>query len=335
MITRDTYNHLLQLLFIVFSCQCSIATAQPLSSVNSFAYQLQDVNPSAMQNSTYDLIIMDYSSDGSSKREYSRDTIRSIAGGKQGRIIVSYLSIGEAEDYRFYFRKKWVARKKKAVCKVRLTKDAPAWLDKPNPDFCNNYKTKYWDRHWKRILFGRRTGNNKSYLDRIIDSGFDGVFLDIIDGYEYWRYEKPKHQRRRTAARDMALLVIQISEYARITRGVSSFVVIPQNGAGILDELSTDLRARYLAAIDAIGAEDTFYYGDADENNSLNLQEDAIANLTEFTSAGKKVFAIDYLTDLDKISDFKKRACDAGFIPQVSLRTLDSLSALMLNGCSP
>lgn len=36
--------------------------------------------------------------------------------------------------------------------------------------------------HVKRIF-----GSEDSYLDKIIDQGFDGVYLDIIDAYEYYQ----------------------------------------------------------------------------------------------------------------------------------------------------
>jgi len=29
-------------------------------------------------------------------------------------------------------------------------------------------------------------GNNNSYLKKILDAGFDGVYLDIIDAFEYF-----------------------------------------------------------------------------------------------------------------------------------------------------
>jgi len=31
---------------------------------------------------------------------------------------------------------------------------------------------------WQAIIF--------EYEDRILNAGFDGVYLDIIDGFEYW-----------------------------------------------------------------------------------------------------------------------------------------------------
>jgi cysteinyl-tRNA synthetase len=88
-------------------------------------------------------------------------------GGK--RIVVSYMSIGEAENYRYYWRQEWNQKR-------------PAWLDAENPNWSGNFKVKYWDVEWQKIIYG----NDDSYLKKIIDAHFDGVYLDIIDAFEYY-----------------------------------------------------------------------------------------------------------------------------------------------------
>jgi cysteinyl-tRNA synthetase len=79
------------------------------------------------------------------------------------------MSVGEAEDYRYYWRSEW-------------KKDPPGWLDEENPEWEGNYKVHYWDTEWHSILY-RSEG---AYIDRILDAGFDGVYLDLIDAYEYY-----------------------------------------------------------------------------------------------------------------------------------------------------
>ena len=46
-------------------------------------------------------------------------------------MIIAYLSIGEAEDYRFYWNKK-----------------KPNWIVKEN----ENWEGKYWSPEWKSII---------------------------------------------------------------------------------------------------------------------------------------------------------------------------------------
>jgi len=79
------------------------------------------------------------------------------------------MSIGEAEDYRYYWQSGWKVGN-------------PSFLDKENPNWKGNYKVRYWDKDWQNIIYG----NDNSYLKKILDAGFDGVYLDIIDGFEYF-----------------------------------------------------------------------------------------------------------------------------------------------------
>jgi cysteinyl-tRNA synthetase len=85
------------------------------------------------------------------------------------RPVIAYMSIGEAEEYRYYWQTEWET-------------NPPAWLAGENPDWLGNYKVNYWNENWQDIIFG----NSDSYCKRILDAGFDGVYLDIIDAFEYF-----------------------------------------------------------------------------------------------------------------------------------------------------
>lgn len=86
-------------------------------------------------------------------------------GGR--RLVLAYLSVGEAADYRPYWQKHWAAKR-------------PDWLAQPNPAWPDSYRVKYWSRPWRRILYG----SADAYLDEIIDAGFDGAFLDVMDAWQ-------------------------------------------------------------------------------------------------------------------------------------------------------
>jgi cysteinyl-tRNA synthetase, unknown class len=85
------------------------------------------------------------------------------------RLVVCYLSIGEAEDYRYYWQEAW-------------SSSHPDWLELENPNWEGNYKVQYWAQGWQEIIFG----NDSSYLKRIVAAEFDGVYLDIVDAFEYF-----------------------------------------------------------------------------------------------------------------------------------------------------
>jgi cysteinyl-tRNA synthetase len=88
-------------------------------------------------------------------------------GGK--RMVISYMSIGEAEDYRYYW-------------KAEYNSSPPDWLHDENKNWPGNYKVRYWLQSWKDIIFG----SSDAYLDKLLAAGFDGAYLDIIEGYEYF-----------------------------------------------------------------------------------------------------------------------------------------------------
>ena len=41
---------------------------------------------------------------------------------------------------------------------------------------------KYWDPEWQKIIYG----NDASYAKKLIDAGFNGAYLDIIDAFSYF-----------------------------------------------------------------------------------------------------------------------------------------------------
>ncbi len=117
----------------------------------------------------YDLLIMDlFFNDGSAFTASEIDQLKTKANGAK-RMVICYMSIGEAEDYRYYWQPVWSII-------------PPLWLSAENPDWPGNYKVKYWNADWQRIIYG----NDSSYLKKIIDAGFDGAYLDIIDAFEFY-----------------------------------------------------------------------------------------------------------------------------------------------------
>jgi cysteinyl-tRNA synthetase, unknown class len=147
-----------------------------LSQVKNFLYLINPSNYStkndfiaAVTSTNYDLLIMDlYFSDGNPFTAAEISQLKNKANGGK-RMIISYMSIGEAEDYRYYWQSKWSSSK-------------PSWLDKENPNWAGNYKVKYWEKDWQNIIYG----NDGSYVKKILDANFDGVYLDIIDAFEFY-----------------------------------------------------------------------------------------------------------------------------------------------------
>lgn len=126
----------------------------------------------AVQNTNYDLIITDiFHYEDINTEEFTLSEITKLKIKKDGtsRLVIAYMSIGEAEDYRYYWKRTW-------------NSNPPSWMEKENPHWEGNYKVRYWEKEWQNIIYG----NDSSYLKKILDAGFDGVYLDLIDAYEYF-----------------------------------------------------------------------------------------------------------------------------------------------------
>jgi len=124
---------------------------------------------SALDATRFDVFIIDAFFDGDvSLTDADIAELQTKPGGAR-RLVIAYMSIGEAEDYRFYWGDDWKT-------------GSPGWLEDENSNWGGNYVVRYWDPEWKQIIYG----DADSYLARIIAAGFDGVYLDIIDAYEYF-----------------------------------------------------------------------------------------------------------------------------------------------------
>lgn len=277
------------------------APAAVPTQIRSWAYQLADIDPKVIEGLDVDLVVIDYSRDGEDATAFTPANLARMqqrpGGGR--KLVISYMSIGEAEDYRYYWRPEW-----------QRAASRPAWLDDLNPDWEGNYKVRYWDPEWQSVILGDPT----AYLDKIIAAGFDGVYLDIVDAFEYWE-EKGEGGNARAA---MIAFVGRIATYARAKH--PGFWVIPQNGEALLEDRG------YRKVISAIGKEDIFYGADGD--GKLNKAGDigeCLDHLAQARSAGIAILAIEYLDDPRKKADAQARLGQAGCVAYFGPRDLDGI----------
>jgi cysteinyl-tRNA synthetase len=165
--------------------------------VKSWGYQLQEINPYVVANSSADLVVIDYSgADGPFTKDQVEQMKRKPDGSR--RLVLSYMSIGEAETYRWY----WPQR-------------SSAWLGPENRKWRGNYGVRFWHAEWQQIIF--------EYTDKIVAAGFDGVYLDKVD-----QFEEMGHKA------DMVEFVARISARAKSQR--PDFMVVSQNGDALIPD---------------------------------------------------------------------------------------------------
>lgn len=265
-----------------------------------FIYQLQNADPVELAAARPDLYIIDCSRDGSERGIYSARELGEMRAQRFDSRVLAYMSIGEAEDYRWYWQRAWDANHD-----GKPDRGAPAWLGPENPEWRGNYKVRYWDPAWQRIV--------EQYIDRIVAAGFDGLYLDVVDAFEYWGPDGDLPQPRATAEEDMVAFVRHISVYARSR--AEHMLIFVQNG----EALGAD--ADYLDMVEGIGREDVWFTGD--RPNPPEEVARTIADLQRFREREKRVLTIDYVTRADLRREYFAAAQEQGFLALAPRRALD------------
>lgn len=157
------------------SAYCSnITDITNLSLAQNYLYLISSDNFSSKEDminavsaTDFDVVIIDLFFD---ETEFSSTEIEQLKtkanGGK--RVVISYISIGSAENYRYYWKNDWKLRK-------------PQWIKKKYEGYEDEFWVEFWDEEWQEIIFG----NDSSYIKKIIDAGFDGVYLDNVEAYYF------------------------------------------------------------------------------------------------------------------------------------------------------
>jgi len=301
--------------FIIILASLFASLTASAQSPTSFAYVLQadsfaKTKPLAIEKLAAcgrDWIVLDAAFN--SDTPWQRTDLDAIRRSQPGRKIIAYISIGEAEDYRPYWRKEWGSHGK-------LTATAPKWLGTENPEWKGNYIVKYWHSEWQQLML--------STIDDAMARGFDGVYLDIVDGFQAFEREgkdsiddRVNPETKQTYRRDMVDWVKTIATRARAKN--PSALIIPQNGSQLL------AHPDFLATISAIGIEDLFTNG-----NKLQSKADTrevLSYLKRMTEKQKPILLIEYPKSAERQALVKKLAHENGLLWLVTDRQLKTLGS--------
>ena len=279
----------------------------------SFAYILQadsfaktkSAAVAKLKESGRDWIVLDATFAGDTPWEQTDlDTIRS---GKAGRKVVAYLSIGEAEDYRSYWQSDWVSNGKRTAA-------APAWLGIENPEWKGNYQVKYWNAEWQKLMLPA--------IDDAMARGFDGLYLDIVDGFQTYEQgadgyldDRMNPETKQTYRRDMVDWVKAIAARARAKNPEA--LVIPQNGSQLAAHKD------FVEVISAQGIEDLFTNGK--KLQPASHTDEILGHLKTLASAKKTVLLIEYPKTPERQALSKKLAKENDLVWLVTDRQLKTL----------
>lgn len=275
-----------------------------ITGAKSWGYQLNGMSIETAAASPYDLLVVDATTGLASGKPFTRAEVDRLKRKPDGsrRIVVSYLSVGEAEDYRpDYFTPEY------------MSEDAPDWLLQENKDWKGNRLIRFCNQGWQLTILGDEDGRNvynsidPSPLYRLIELGFDGIYLDRVDVYSEIAKECPD------GARKMVEFIARLGAHAR--KRDPHFMVILQNAEELLAHKAM------MRTIDAIAKESLFHGwgGDQGENR------EAVRLLQTAKAAGRGVFVVDYPSSRAKAELSVRKIQALGFVAYVGPKELNQL----------
>ncbi|MEQ1653721.1 MAG: MJ1477/TM1410 family putative glycoside hydrolase [Hyphomicrobium sp.] len=273
-----------------------------MADVKTWAIQLRFLDRAALAASPFDLVVIDHAPHPKKDIEipFTHDEIAPLKHKPDGsrRIVLAYLSMGEAERYRYYWQPQW-----------DIAETRPKWLGAENPRWPGDYLVQFADPDWQSVIFGTPA----SFLDRIIAAGFDGVYLDRVDAFQ------DVEETIAEAEDAMTGFVQRLADHAH--RLNPNFLIIMQNAEELAKSKSL------LSRLDGIAKEDLLYGFDNGENaNPQQMVVDTVLNLRKAKRAGVKVLVLEYARTADAITATQKLAEREGFVLHITDRMLGVLS---------
>jgi cysteinyl-tRNA synthetase len=313
----------------------------PISEVQYWGYQLQLLNETgvedALATSNYDMLVLEPTRTDWSSSDRGFDTkglvkrlkATNASDGVHRKLILAYIDIGEAEDWRWYWdwSKDWPSGEPKPA-------DWPDFIICHDPDgWDGNYPVAYWTEEWKDIMiYGNNQssapyGDYNSAIDEAIKDGFDGIYLDWVEAFDDESVIEEAASQGVDPAVEMIQFIQEMKDYAQQRN--PDFLIVQQNAPHLYEG-----HPELFSLIDAIAQEAIWYDGDAtddwtdpygyDSVNDLDLTNWYLGHLDQFKAAGMPIFNCEYA--LDYADDAYTKSYDNGFIPYSSRRSLSQLS---------
>ncbi|MBN1572845.1 MAG: endo alpha-1,4 polygalactosaminidase [Deltaproteobacteria bacterium] len=242
------------------------------------------------------------------------------------KLILAYVDIGQAEEWRTYFKDDWRPP-------ARFRPGRPDFMVGIDPDgWSGNYPVAYWDKRWKEIVIYGVIYGERSVLKEVVDLGFDGIYMDWVKAYDDESVIKKARVEGRDPAAEMVKFIGEIREYS--SKRNPDFLVVAQNGPYLIEEAKG-----YLDVIDAIAIEDLSFSGGGDtywddpESGDIKTprgtcrwcRDDLARVLVKYLKAGRPVFTVDYCIRAENAREAREYSISRGFVPFVSRTPLDRL----------
>jgi uncharacterized protein (TIGR01370 family) len=309
-----------------------VKTSTTLNGIEIFnwMYQIQWLDENAtideLDNTPYDMLVVE---PGFNFKEYPYNvnylvpTLKQKPNGDE-RILLAYIDIGQAEDYRTYWKDSWMAPTTTApgIPNFIVTNDPDGWE--------GNYPVAYWDTRWQKIWVGAN-----GLIEQIANYGFDGVYLDWVEAYDDDKIREVAAVQAISTEHEMMNFIEGIRSLGKSIN--PDFLVVSQNAPYLLDS-NPD---RYISIIDALATEDTWFYGEGDEPWESPLAGDLtggerhagdystanrIVQSSKYLDLGIPVFSVDYCISESNAEQTYINSYENGFIPLVTRVSLTNIT---------
>lgn len=280
----------LLLLLAVAGCVSDAVSPQSLRSVSDWFILLNydgAARPVAREEIlTYDLAILD------------PDTHPDLEPLKGHVTLIAYVSLGEAETYRFYWE---------------TVKDRP-WVLEENPNWGGNHYVDIRSPEWQDLLV-------REVVPRIKAQGFDGLFLDTVDTAAFL---ESRDAKRFAGSRQAMIQLVK-----RLHEAFPDLLLIPNNGFEVLEAIAPVVQGVVTESLCSMPDFEAGGYRTSDPEDR-GFREAALHKMMK--RYGLAVFNIDYVApgDLPMAHECVKDAHQNGFKPFVTQKDLDRLPAFRI-----
>ena len=285
--------------------------------------------------STHNLVVLDFIPSEVNNTAYPMaSVVARLHQAPHSKLAIAYIDIGQAENYRTYWRPDWQV-------------GTPDWIAGSDPDgWAGNYPVAFWRDEWRHIWL-----SNQGLLQQILDAGFDGVYLDWVEAYSNPNVVTVARKDGVDPEQEIVRWVGDIAAFGRTQK--PSFIVIGQNATDLVQNDA------YLKIIDAISQEQIWFDGASDNNppgdcplprtdaevgsaaylrqlspacrnqydrypdSTLHVSSETyLGLLTMARDKGKIIFTVDYALQPDNVAWVYQTSRALGFVPYVSERRL-------------
>jgi len=298
---------------------------------------LQPETVDEIAESDHDMVVLDFIPSEQQNTNFPMaEVIEQLHKADHPKLLLAYIDIGQAEDYRVYWQEDWQI-------------GDPDWIVADDPDgWEGNYPVAYWRQEWHNVWLG-----GDGLISQIVDAGFDGIYLDWVEAYSDDNVATAASRDNVDPIDEMVNWVAALAQTGR--DGNPDFLVVAQNAAELAAE-----DASYRAVIDALAQEQVWFDGAADNDppgdcplpatdelidtdqyetslseaclqqylefpdSTLHVSsEEYLVSLDAVSATGLPILTVDYATDAENVQFVLEASRAHGFLPFVSTRLLD------------